>query len=1105
MPGSLEAYLPIDRRQAIMAGGTLPDRAHGAALFADVSGFTALTGALEAELGRKRGAEELLRHINRVYDHLVAEVHSKAGSVVGFAGDSITCWFDDRPGTPGATAPAAHRAMSAALGMQAGMSTVAVVETPSGARVSLGIKVAITAGAARRFTVGDPSRFLMDALAGRTLDRMAAAERLAAVHEIVVGPEVVAAIGDALEVRSWRPATEPGQEGVAVVGGLRIEVPATPWPTLAEGAWTDALARPWILPAVYERLRIGGAFLGELRPAVPMFVSFQGIAYDEEDGAGARLDAYVRWAQETLGRYEGSIIQLTIGDKGSNLYATFGAPIAHEDDVERAFAAALDLHAPPPRLDFVGPIRIGVSQGQVWTGACGSDTRRCYGVMGHPVNLAARLMGRAGPGQTLVEERLARSMDLRFETRSEGRSRSRAERIRWLRPRSPADRVASAAGPPPVAGYRDGGTRRRAPRAHVAPGTGAARRAPLRAGRGRSRHREEPARGGPGGRCPRGRTPHPGGRRRLGRAESRLSCVARRIHQCVRPGRRIGSRCGARESAGAPGRARSRAGTARIAAQCRAAVAASRRSLRGADGRRGPGPEHPRSPGAAAGRADRRSLLLLLEDAHWFDSASWALLGALKRRTDPLLLVLVSRPVDALREGDALPAEFRDFAESQETLRIRLESLTVLDAVALACRRLGVNELPPSLARMIGERAEGNPFFIEEMVQAMHEAGVFAIVDGHCVMRAASPQGEAAFPDTLEGLITSRLDRLDPVDQRTAKVASVIGRIFPYRTLEAVFPIPEERPRLRGSLEHLERLDITPRHAPEPDLAYIFKHAILQEVVYGSLLFAQRHELHRAVAEWYESAFPLDLEPFYPLLAHHWESAQAPVQALAYFERAGEQAHRSYANREAVTFFTKALAALAAEPPGADPAAGGPTASARFGPSAVWASRPGAGRHRREHRAYPEGAGTAGTSGAGGHATAADQFSRRDGSAGGAPHDSPPGPARRTGGSRGAGRDGASPQLHHAGVLLHREHPRCTGRQFPGAESGRERDGRHRARPGGRAGVRQRGGGNPERPGPPTTLGPLLRARPRGGTERPPPALAGVPGQDRGNDLHRVR
>src|SRR6185295_19826072 len=119
MPRSLDAYLPIDRRQAILAGGSLPDRTRGAALFADVSGFTALTGALEAELGRKRGAEELLRHINRVYEHLVDEVHSRAGSVVGFAGDSITCWFDDQPAGIVGTAPAAHRAVSAALGMQA--------------------------------------------------------------------------------------------------------------------------------------------------------------------------------------------------------------------------------------------------------------------------------------------------------------------------------------------------------------------------------------------------------------------------------------------------------------------------------------------------------------------------------------------------------------------------------------------------------------------------------------------------------------------------------------------------------------------------------------------------------------------------------------------------------------------------------------------------------------------------------------------------------------------------------------------------------------------------------------------------------------------------
>jgi class 3 adenylate cyclase len=96
---ALDVYIPIDRRQAMARGTDLPDRARGAALFADISGFTPLTEALVQELGPQRGADELTRQLNRVYDALIAEVHRYGGSVIGFSGDAITCWFDDDPST----------------------------------------------------------------------------------------------------------------------------------------------------------------------------------------------------------------------------------------------------------------------------------------------------------------------------------------------------------------------------------------------------------------------------------------------------------------------------------------------------------------------------------------------------------------------------------------------------------------------------------------------------------------------------------------------------------------------------------------------------------------------------------------------------------------------------------------------------------------------------------------------------------------------------------------------------------------------------------------------------------------------------------------------
>ncbi|MEZ4557838.1 MAG: hypothetical protein R2854_15585 [Caldilineaceae bacterium] len=176
MDDNLLAYLPMDRRHAMAAGRSLPHAAQGAALFADISGFTPLTEALVRELGPQRGAEELTSYINRVYDALIDEIHRWRGSVIAFAGDAVTCWFDDAD-TPGL---GAQRAVAAALAMQAAMDAFAAIATPFGSEVSLSMKAAVAAGPVRRFLVGDPAVRVIDAIAGRTLERLAAAEHEAA-------------------------------------------------------------------------------------------------------------------------------------------------------------------------------------------------------------------------------------------------------------------------------------------------------------------------------------------------------------------------------------------------------------------------------------------------------------------------------------------------------------------------------------------------------------------------------------------------------------------------------------------------------------------------------------------------------------------------------------------------------------------------------------------------------------------------------------------------------------------------------------------------------------------------------------------------------------
>ena len=328
-----------------------------------------------------------------VYDAIIAELHRYRGSVIGFSGDAITCWFDGDDG---------RKATAAGLAMQAAILPLASIELPSGPTVRLTMKVAITAGPARRFVVGDPQYWVVDVLAGKTLDTLASVEKHAISGEVVLDEATYTGLGGSVHVAGWREDQEGGLH-FAIVEAVVPAVEPTPWPPVPESMLSEDLVKPWLLPPVYERLRRGlGEFVAELRPTVALFLSFAGINFDADDLAGEKLDTFIRQVQTILAHYDGTLIQLTFGDKGSYLYAAFGAPVAHEDDDFRAASAALELRELPRRLPFIYSVKIGVTCGRTRTGAYGAASQRTYGVLGDPANLAARLMQAASPGQILV-------------------------------------------------------------------------------------------------------------------------------------------------------------------------------------------------------------------------------------------------------------------------------------------------------------------------------------------------------------------------------------------------------------------------------------------------------------------------------------------------------------------------------------------------------------------------------------------------------------------------------------------------------------------------------------------------------------------------------
>lgn len=874
-PGSLEqAYLPIDRRLALASGVALPSRSSGAVLFVDVAAFTAMTARLTARLGPQRGAEALTALLDAIYTAMVAEIHAYGGSVISFAGDAITCFF--------AADDDGARALTCGLRLH---SAAGSVRAPAGVG-PVALKVAVCVGDVRRLSCGAAELQLFDVMIGAPLGSAAAIERGLAAGETGVDLAVAAALGPRLTVLARRST---GEVSFALVGGLASPPAPRPWPALP--ALSSERTRPWLLRHVREHMSIErGEFLGELRLCTIVFGRL-GAAGDD-----AAMDAAISRVQRVIDRHGGALAQVVLGDKGDYFYAVFGAPVAHEDDASRALAACWELLAEGSRS-------FGIASGQTYTGAYGSPARRTYGILGPEVNVAARLMTAAPPGTILVSEQVARAApEFRF----------------------------AAAGALHLKGFE-------APRAAL-----------------RAIGKARPA-----------SAPRPGGRvvgklKERSRMAGRLEALTRGESGVVvlegEPG--IGKSTLARELVALAEERGVRALIGAAAAIEAAtpyyawrsvlqellgllpgATAGSSAAVRAALADPALGPLLPLANAVAAldlaetaatagltgerrGNMTRdlvarwireemagRPLLLVIEDVHWMDSASWALALTARFEVAPLLMVLVTRPIPAPQ-----PPPLRQLLADPTCLHVHLTGLEPAEILAMIEARLRVDALPAAAAAWIHERAAGHPFFSQELAFALRDKGLLAIEGRRCWLTQVEGDLRAlAFPSTIQGVIASRVDLLAPAAQLTLKVASVVGRVFSGEVLRGVYPSEGDVAALAGHLEAFTALDLTRVAAPAPALRHEFCHAVTHEVVYELLLFVQRARLHRAIARWYEVRSPVEAAGTLALqLAHHWDRAGEPDQALGYLLAAGERSLAEGAYQEAIVALEQALSLEAA-------------------------------------------------------------------------------------------------------------------------------------------------------------------------------------------------
>jgi DNA-binding NtrC family response regulator/tetratricopeptide (TPR) repeat protein len=305
--------------------------------------------------------------------------------------------------------------------------------------------------------------------------------------------------------------------------------------------------------------------------------------------------------------------------------------------------------------------------------------------------------------------------------------------------------------------------------------------------------------------------------------------------------------------------------------------------------------------------AERRPQVLVLEDAHWMDPATEMWIAALADRIagKRLLLILSCRPGYTLPLGDRT-------AHS----RLALDSLSTSDSAQIARDVLAAEELPPELESFITGRAEGNPFFLEELARSLHEGRALRREGDRVALARALD--DAAVPDTVQDVIVARIGRLEAAARRILQLASVIGREFGRRLLDH---LDGDAERVGRGLGELRAGELVYEKTLFPEPGYAFKHALIQQVAYDTLSRPEQRDAHRRIGEAIEVLYADRLAEHSGLLAHHYFRAEEWPKALQHLLAAAARAAATFATREALALYGEALEAARRQPDGVDHAA----------------------------------------------------------------------------------------------------------------------------------------------------------------------------------------
>jgi class 3 adenylate cyclase/tetratricopeptide (TPR) repeat protein len=296
--------------------------------------------------------------------------------------------------------------------------------------------------------------------------------------------------------------------------------------------------------------------------------------------------------------------------------------------------------------------------------------------------------------------------------------------------------------------------------------------------------------------------------------------------------------------------------------------------------------------------------IICIEDLHWADSSSVELLRSLLKDSQlPAVFICAYRPSFNLFTSHQLTSLSKVHSE------ISLQDLSSSEAQTMVESLLKTDAIPSELRKFIQTKVEGNPFYLEEAINSLMESETLILDSSN--WKLTKHITEAVIPSTVQGIIAARIDRLERESKRILQEASVIGRAFLYEILKRITDLKDV---VDKSLSGLERLDFIRTRTLQPDLEYIFKHALTQEVVYNGVLKKERQVLHERIGIVIEQLFPDRLTELYETLAYHYKQGQSVLKAIDYLVKAGEKSFKRYALDEAHLYFKEAYDLLSNKP-----------------------------------------------------------------------------------------------------------------------------------------------------------------------------------------------